>query len=477
MSPSDQTSEPKQQAEALHEQREWLRVTLSSIGDAVITTDTKGSITYLNPVAISLTGWSQEDAAGIPLDLVFKIINEETRQTAENPATRALREGLVVGLANHTLLIAKDGTELAIDDSAAPIRNANGEVAGVVLVFRDVTDRREAERSLRESEERFRLLVEGAQDYAIFTLDPQGYITTWNSGARHIKGYTAEEIIGKHVSCFYPPEIVEAGLPQRELETAAAKGRFEDEGWRVRKDGSKFWANVIITALKDESGKLKGFSKITRDRTEDMRKESQIRDSEVRFRRLFETAKDGILILDSASGKITEANPYITELLGYSTDELIGRELWQIGLFQDIEASQAAFQQLQEEGYIRYHDLPLETKSGRKAEVEFISNVYNVDHHAVIQCNIRDITERRQLERAEAQAEALADLHRRKDEFLAMLSHELRNPLAAITNAGRVGKRSPGGLSHSQRQDSTSPGRSRCERYSATGSRDDSLTD
>jgi PAS domain S-box-containing protein len=438
MSPSDQTSEPKQQAEALHEQREWLRVTLSSIGDAVITTDTKGSITYLNPVAISLTGWSQEDAAGIPLDLVFKIINEETRQTAENPATRALREGLVVGLANHTLLIAKDGTELAIDDSAAPIRNANGEVAGVVLVFRDVTDRREAERSLRESEERFRLLVEGAQDYAIFTLDPQGYITTWNSGARHIKGYTAEEIIGKHVSCFYPPEIVEAGLPQRELETAAAKGRFEDEGWRVRKDGSKFWANVIITALKDESGKLKGFSKITRDRTEDMRKESQIRDSEVRFRRLFETAKDGILILDSASGKITEANPYITELLGYSTDELIGRELWQIGLFQDIEASQAAFQQLQEEGYIRYHDLPLETKSGRKAEVEFISNVYNVDHHAVIQCNIRDITERRQLERAEAQAEALADLHRRKDEFLAMLSHELRNPLAAITNAVQI---------------------------------------
>ena len=424
MSPNDEKSKPKQDAEALHEQREWLRVTLSSIGDAVITTDTKGSITYLNPVAVSLTGWSQEEAAGIPLDLVFKIVNEETRRTVENPATRALREGLVVGLANHTLLIAKGGTERAIDDSAAPIRNANGEVAGVVLVFRDVTD-------LRESEERFRLLVEGAQDYAIFMLDPQGYITTWNIGAERIKGYSAKEIIGKHFSCFYPPEKIEEGYPDRELEVAAAKGRFEDEGWRVRKDGSHFWANVIITALKDESGKLKGFSKITRDRSEDMRKESQIRDSEIRFRRLFETAKDGILILDSSDGKITDANPYITELLGYSTDELIGKELWQIGLFQDIEASQAAFQQLQQEGYIRYHDLPLETKSGRKAEVEFISNVYNVDHHAVIQCNIRDITERRQLERAEAQAEALADLHRRKDEFLAMLSHELRNPLAA----------------------------------------------
>jgi len=438
VSSTDETAKPKQDAEALHEQREWLRVTLSSIGDAVITTDTKGSITYLNPVAVSLTGWTQEEAAGIPLELVFKIINEETRQTVENPATRALREGLVVGLANHTLLIAKDGTERAIDDSAAPIRNANGEVAGVVLVFRDVTDRREVERALRESEERFRLLVEGAEDYAIFMLDPKGNITSWNPGAERIKGYSAEEIIGQHFSCFYPPEKVEAGYPDQELEVAAAKGRFEDEGWRLRKDGSRFWANVIITALRDERGKLKGFSKITRDRTEDLRKESQIHDSEVRFRRLFETAKDGILILDSSDGKITDANPYITELLGYSTDELIGKELWQIGLFQDIEASQAAFQLLQDEGYIRYHDLPLETKSGRKAEVEFISNVYNVDHHAVIQCNIRDITERRQLERAEAQAEALADLHRRKDEFLAMLSHELRNPLAAITNAVQI---------------------------------------
>src|SRR5437667_5791987 len=302
MNANEENSEPKQAAEALHDQREWLRVTLSSIGDAVITTDTKGSITYLNPVAVSLTGWTQKEASGIPLDLVFKIINEETRQTVENPATRALREGLVVGLANHTLLIAKDGTERAIDDSAAPIRNANGEVAGVVLVFRDVTDRRKAERELRDSEERFRLLVDGAEDYAIFMLDPQGYVTSWNPGAERIKGYREAEIIGKHFSCFYPPERVEARYPDRELKVAAAKGRFEDEGWRLRKDGSRFWANVIITALRDESGKLKGFSKITRDRTEDMRKESEIRDSEIRFRRLFETAKDGILILDSDNG-------------------------------------------------------------------------------------------------------------------------------------------------------------------------------
>jgi PAS domain S-box-containing protein len=418
----------------LYEQRQWLQVTLSSIGDAVITTDAESRVTFLNPVAQALTGWDQQDAAGVPLEVVFRIINQETRGTVENPATRALREGLVVGLANHTLLIAKNGTERAIDDSAAPIRNDNGVVVGVVLVFRDVTDRRKAEEALRESEERFRLLVEGVHDYAIFMLDPKGNITTWNAGAERIKGYTAEEIVGKHFSCFYPQEAIEAGWPELELQSATAHGRFEDEGWRLRKDGSKLWANVIITRLRDDNGDLKGFSKITRDLTERMRKESELREREVRFRRLFESAKDGILILDSSTGRITEANPFMTELLGCSTDELIGKQLWEIGLLKDREGSEAAFRQLQEQGYIRY-DLVLQTKDGRTLDVESISNVYNVNHQSVIQCNIRDITERRQMERAQAQAEALTELHRRKDEFLATLSHEIRNPLAAITNA------------------------------------------
>ena len=133
---------------ALHEQREWLRVTLSSIGDAVITTDTAGLVTFMNPVAQSLTGWTLEQATGVPLHDVFQIVNAESRRTAENPATRALRDGVVVGLANHTLLVSKDGTERPIDDSAAPIRNKSGEVAGVVLVFRDVTERRQKEREL-----------------------------------------------------------------------------------------------------------------------------------------------------------------------------------------------------------------------------------------------------------------------------------------------------------------------------------------
>ena len=175
--------------------------------------------------------------------------------------------------------------------------------------------------------------------------------------------------------------------------------------------------------------------------------------SETRYRRLFETAKDGILILDLASGKIVDANPFIKTLLGYTQGELVGKELWEIGLFGDIEASRRAFQELATSGYIRYEHLPLETRGGAKVEVEFVSNLYRAGGRDVIQCNIRDITQRSELERlAKEQAVALADLHRRKDEFLAMLSHELRNPLSSIVNALQLMRLQRGGENLIQQQ-------------------------
>jgi len=158
--------------------------------------------------------------------------------------------------------------------------------------------------------------------------------------------------------------------------------------------------------------------------------------SEVRYRRLFETARDGILILDAESGKITDANPFLCELLRYSRAELLGKELWEIGVFEDAAASRAAFVKLQTTGYDRHEDLPLKTRDKGQVEVEFISNVYQAGDDNVIQCNIRDITDRIRMQREiNRQAVELADAYRRKDEFLAMISHELRNPLAPIINA------------------------------------------
>ena len=172
------------------------------------------------------------------------------------------------------------------------------------------------------------------------------------------------------------------------------------------------------------------------DVTDRRRAEAAMKHSEVRYRRLFQMAKDGILILDADTGKVIDANPFMTALLGYSHDEFLGKELWEIGLFRDIKESQAVYRELQENGYVRYENLPLESRTGHKVEVEFVSNVYGENQHQVVQCNIRDITERSRLQRlTQEQAAALADLDRRKDEFLAMLSHELRNPLAPILSA------------------------------------------
>ena len=172
------------------------------------------------------------------------------------------------------------------------------------------------------------------------------------------------------------------------------------------------------------------------DITDRRRAAAAMEHSEVRYRRLFQMAKDGILILDADTGKVIDANPFMTVLLGYSRDEFLGKELWEIGLFGDINESRSVYRELQEKGYVRYENLPLESTSGHKVEVEFVSNVYGENNHQVVQCNIRDITERSRLQRlTQEQAAALADLDRRKDEFLAMLSHELRNPLAPILNA------------------------------------------
>ena len=249
-----------------------------------------------------------------------------------------------------------------------------------------------------------------------------------------------EDAEGRHLSALGDGRWDIAGLRQKLAEVLPGTHTYKDfEGFEVEQELPGAGRRTLLLhgrGLAGTEGRPSEILLTIEDVTERHAAAAALRASETRYRRLFETAKDGILILDAESGKIVDANPFIKALLGYSHDELLGKELWQIGLFSDIAASQAAFQELQETGYIRYENLPLETRGGPRVEVEFVSNVYRADASDVIQCNIRDITVRSGLERqTKEQSAAMAELHRRKDEFLAMLSHELRNPLSSIVNA------------------------------------------
>ena len=233
--------------------------------DAIVVTSVNGNISAVNPAAEQLFGYSDTEMIG---NLVEMLIPERFRghHPDHREAYVAAPSARPMGTGLELYGRRKDGTEFPLDIMLSPVESS-GE-RSILTVIRDITDRKQAETALRRSEERFRLLVEGASDYAIFMLDPEGRVATWNSGAERIKGYRAEEIVGQHFSKFYPQESVERGKPQHELEVASAEGRYEDEGWRIRKDGSRFWANVIITALRGKDGQLKGFSKVTRDFTE-----------------------------------------------------------------------------------------------------------------------------------------------------------------------------------------------------------------
>jgi PAS domain S-box-containing protein len=267
----------QQAAEMIAEQRERLRVTLASIGDAVITTDDKGRITSMNAVAQSLTGWTEEEAKGQPLDSVFRIVNETTRQPVENPALRALREGIIVGLANHTVLIHKDGSERAIDDSTSPIRDSHGKQVGAVLVFRDITERRrlEKENAERLAASRFLAAIVESSEDAIISKNLDGVIQSWNAAAERLFGYTAQEAIGQPISLIISPDRIDEEA-QILIRIHAGERVNHFETVRIRKDGSPVDISLTVSPMKDEAGHVIGASKIARDITEKKQAEKAI---------------------------------------------------------------------------------------------------------------------------------------------------------------------------------------------------------
>ncbi|KOX17801.1 histidine kinase [Saccharothrix sp. NRRL B-16348] len=246
------------------------RLLVDSVVDyAIFMLDATGRVMTWNAGAERIKGYSAEDIIGKHFSTFYPVEDLDARKPWYE-----LEVAAEVGrFEDEGWRLRKDGTRFWANVVITALFEKSGRLRGFAKVTRDMTDRMRAEEALRASEERFRLLVQGVLDYAIFMLDPTGRVISWNAGAERIKGYSAEDIVGEHFSLFYPPEDLVARKPWRELEVAAEVGRFEDEGWRLRKDGTRFWANVVITALTDEAGRLRGFAKVTRDMTERRRVE------------------------------------------------------------------------------------------------------------------------------------------------------------------------------------------------------------
>jgi PAS domain S-box-containing protein len=290
-------------------QSDPFKLLVQSIVDyAIYMLDPKGFVTSWNAGAEEIKGFQTEEIVGQHFSKFYTAEDREAGLPAKVLAT-ARREGKFEG---EGWRVRKDGTRFWASVVVDRINDDKGKLIGFAKITRDMTAKREAEQALRDVERGFRLLVQGVTDYAIFMLDPEGRVTNWNAGAQRIKGYAPDEIIGQHFSRFYTPEDFDAGVPKRAIETARATGRYEAEGWRVRKDGTRFWASVVLDAIKDEDGKLIGFAKITRDMTE--KRETQLRLAESR-EQLFRSQK--MEALGQLTGGLAhDFNNLLTAILG-----------------------------------------------------------------------------------------------------------------------------------------------------------------
>jgi PAS domain S-box-containing protein len=299
-----------------------IQLLLDAVGEyAIYMLDPEGCVASWNTGAERIKGYSAEEIHGQPFARFFPLedrssglpdrLLEQARDTG-----RALSEGW---------RLRKDGSRFWAQASLHAIRGEGGELLGYAKVTRDMTEQREAQQALLDSERRFRLLVEGVVDYAMYMLDPGGIITNWNRGAERIKGYKAGEVVGRHFSIFHTPEDRQAGTPGRALETALKEGRFESEGWRLRKDGSRFWASVVVHPIYDEERRHIGFAKITRDISERKAAQEALAQSEQQFRLLVGGVVDYALYMLDPNGVVSSWNAGAQQIKGYTAEEIVGQ--------------------------------------------------------------------------------------------------------------------------------------------------------
>jgi PAS domain S-box-containing protein len=410
---------------------------VASVTDyAIFMLDPQGTITSWNLGAERAKGYRADEAIGRNLS-IFYTPEDQAAGRPMRLLRRAQDEGRVE---DEGWRVRKDGSHFWADVVITRVNDRNGKLIGFAKVTRDMTERRREEEQLRQAEERLRLMIESVQEYAIFMLDRQGRVASWNRGAEHIKGYTAQEIVGQHFSRFYPPEEISAGKPERELEIASAKGRFEEEGWRIRKDGSRFWANVVLSATRNREGALIGFTKITRDLSERKRAAEEMAE---RARQQSVAAELGLYALQSGQ---------LDRVIERSMQTV--RETLQI---DDVRILRAGESPVPGARTVRIHAPEPDAEYGFLAasasrpltanDVRFLQAVANVVAVAMARSQSEEqlrLAEREAVEergRSVRIQEALLE----RDEFISVAAHELRTPLTAL-QLKLQGLESSGGL-------------------------------
>ena len=404
------------------------RVFIETVRDyALLMLDPTGHIVSWNPGAEAIKGWKAEEILGKHFSTFYPPESIE-RGLPAHELVVAAREGR---FEDEGWRVRKDGTRFWANVVITALQGPNGTLTGYAKVTRDLTERRRHEEALRYNELRFRTLIEGVRDYAIFMLDPDGHIASWNAGAQHILGYDAVEAIGTHFSRLLVPDGAEQTRARRELQVAAREGRFQEEGWRRRKNGTQFWANVVITAIRDPQGALLGFSKITRDLTERIRHEAELRESQERFRLLVESVVDYAIVTLDEEGMITSWNSGAERINGYTATQILGRHFSRLYPPEDIQANKP-WRQLamaRERGRVNDESWRLRSDGTQYWANNVIATLPATDvRKRAFYMVTQDLSQRRN-------AETLADTAQRMHEFIAMLAHELRNPLAPIRNA------------------------------------------